>query len=109
MSEKAKEIEAINGIVAGKNVLITGGAAGLGCAFLNHFIKHGANVSVACSKVQMGFGKGVEFVAWISDNNYIGHRRRGWQKGGVERGQELRGEEGTFYSRRRVQLRADEW
>ena len=43
-SEKAKEIEAINGIVAGKNVLITGGAAGLGCAFLNHFIKHGANI-----------------------------------------------------------------
>ncbi|XP_076657969.1 uncharacterized protein LOC143362046 [Halictus rubicundus] len=42
-SEKAKEIEAINGIVSGKNVLITGGAAGLGIAFLNHFLKHGAN------------------------------------------------------------------
>lgn len=42
-SEKAKEVEAINGIVSGKNVLITGGAAGLGLAFLNHFLKHGAN------------------------------------------------------------------
>ena len=44
-SEKAKEIEAINGLVSGKNVLITGGAAGLGNAFMNHFLKHGANVS----------------------------------------------------------------
>lgn len=43
-SERAKEIEAINCIVSGKNVLITGGAAGLGYAFLNHFLKHGANV-----------------------------------------------------------------
>ncbi|XP_071555870.1 15-hydroxyprostaglandin dehydrogenase [NAD(+)]-like [Temnothorax nylanderi] len=42
-SERAKEIEAINCIVSGKNVLITGGAAGLGNAFLNHFLKHGAN------------------------------------------------------------------
>ncbi|EZA58569.1 15-hydroxyprostaglandin dehydrogenase [NAD+] [Ooceraea biroi] len=42
-SERAKEIEAINCIVSGKNVLITGGAAGLGYAFLNHFLKHGAN------------------------------------------------------------------
>ncbi|XP_043523382.1 uncharacterized protein LOC122535699 [Frieseomelitta varia] len=42
-SEKAKEIEAINGLVSGKNVLITGGAAGLGNAFMNHFLKHGAN------------------------------------------------------------------
>ncbi|XP_011882863.1 PREDICTED: peroxisomal hydratase-dehydrogenase-epimerase-like [Vollenhovia emeryi] len=42
-SERAKEIEAINGIVSGKNVLITGGAAGLGHAFLTHFLKHGAN------------------------------------------------------------------
>ncbi|KYN00939.1 15-hydroxyprostaglandin dehydrogenase [NAD+] [Cyphomyrmex costatus] len=41
-SERAKEIEAINCIVSGKNVLITGGAAGLGYAFLNHFLKHGA-------------------------------------------------------------------
>lgn len=38
-------MEAINGLVSGKNVLITGGAAGLGHAFLNHFLKHGANVS----------------------------------------------------------------
>lgn len=43
-SEKAKEVEAINCIVSGKNILITGGAAGLGYAFLNHFLKHGANV-----------------------------------------------------------------
>ncbi|KAL6444254.1 hypothetical protein ACFW04_001872 [Cataglyphis niger] len=42
-SERAKEIEAINCIVSGKNILITGGAAGLGHAFLNHFLKHGAN------------------------------------------------------------------
>ncbi|KYQ54299.1 15-hydroxyprostaglandin dehydrogenase [NAD+] [Trachymyrmex zeteki] len=41
-SERAKEIEAINCIVSGKNVVITGGAAGLGYAFLNHFLKHGA-------------------------------------------------------------------
>jgi len=44
-SERAKEIEAINCIISGKNILITGGAAGLGHAFLNHFLKHGANVS----------------------------------------------------------------
>lgn len=43
-SERAKEIEAINCIVSGKNVLITGGAAGLGYAFLTHFLKHGAKV-----------------------------------------------------------------
>ncbi|XP_078040536.1 15-hydroxyprostaglandin dehydrogenase [NAD(+)] isoform X1 [Augochlora pura] len=42
-SEKAKEVDAIKEIVFGKNVLITGGAAGLGLAFLNHFLKHGAN------------------------------------------------------------------
>jgi len=43
-SERAKEIEAINCIISGKNILITGGAAGLGYAFLNHFLKHGAKV-----------------------------------------------------------------
>ncbi|GAB1866088.1 15-hydroxyprostaglandin dehydrogenase [NAD+] [Camponotus japonicus] len=42
-SERAKEIEAINCIISEKNILITGGAAGLGHAFLNHFLKHGAN------------------------------------------------------------------
>ncbi|XP_076753359.1 uncharacterized protein LOC143424884 [Xylocopa sonorina] len=42
-SEKAKEIEAINGMVSGRNVLITGGASGLGHAFMTHFLKHGAN------------------------------------------------------------------
>lgn len=45
-SERAKEVEAINCIVSGRNVLITGGAAGLGYAFLNHFLKHGAKVSL---------------------------------------------------------------
>lgn len=44
-SEKAKELELINGLVCGKNVVITGGAAGLGHAFVNHFIQHGASVS----------------------------------------------------------------
>lgn len=42
-SERAKETEAIRGMVSGKNILITGGAAGLGHAFVNHFLKHGAN------------------------------------------------------------------
>ncbi|KAK2586939.1 hypothetical protein KPH14_009867 [Odynerus spinipes] len=42
-TERAKELEAIKGFVSGKNILITGGAAGLGYAFLNHFLKHGAN------------------------------------------------------------------
>jgi len=50
-SERAKEIEAINCIVSGKNVLITGGAAGLGYAFLNHFLKHGANVSFIIKRI----------------------------------------------------------
>lgn len=45
-SEKAKELEAINGLVCGKNVLITGGAMGLGYAFVNHFLQHGAKVSI---------------------------------------------------------------
>lgn len=43
--EKARELE-ISGMVSGKNVLITGGAAGLGYAFFNHFLQFGANVSV---------------------------------------------------------------
>ena len=42
---KAKETEVINGLVSGKNVLITGGAVGLGYTFVNHFLQHGANVS----------------------------------------------------------------
>ncbi|KAI4494059.1 hypothetical protein M0802_009326 [Mischocyttarus mexicanus] len=42
-SERAKELEEIKGFVSGKNILITGGAAGLGAAFVNHFLKHGAN------------------------------------------------------------------
>lgn len=50
-SERAKEIEAINCIVSRKNVLITGGAAGLGYAFLNHFLKHGANVCLIIIKI----------------------------------------------------------
>lgn len=44
-SEKIKELEEINSIVAGKNILITGGVGGLGQAFVNHFLQHGVNVS----------------------------------------------------------------
>ena len=44
--DKARELE-ISGVVSGKNVLITGGAAGLGHAFFNHFLQFGANVSVS--------------------------------------------------------------
>ncbi|CAG5102160.1 Similar to HPGD: 15-hydroxyprostaglandin dehydrogenase [NAD()] (Homo sapiens) [Cotesia congregata] len=40
--EKAKELEIIKGIVCGKNVVITGGASGLGYSFVNHFLEHGA-------------------------------------------------------------------
>ncbi|OXU17445.1 hypothetical protein TSAR_016927, partial [Trichomalopsis sarcophagae] len=40
--DKARELE-ISGVVSGKNVLITGGAAGLGHAFFNHFLQFGAN------------------------------------------------------------------
>ncbi|KAJ8686339.1 hypothetical protein QAD02_022133 [Eretmocerus hayati] len=40
--DKIKEME-ITGFVTGKNVLITGGAAGLGHAFFNHFLQFGAN------------------------------------------------------------------
>lgn len=58
-SEKAKEIEAINGIVSGKNVLITGGAAGLGHAFLNNFLKHGAN-RVTIFDIDADAGKRIE-------------------------------------------------
>ncbi|XP_033219971.1 15-hydroxyprostaglandin dehydrogenase [NAD(+)]-like [Belonocnema kinseyi] len=43
VTEKLREMEEITGIVSGKNVLITGGAAGLGHAFVNHFLQHGAN------------------------------------------------------------------
>ncbi|XP_066583832.1 uncharacterized protein [Prorops nasuta] len=42
-SERMKEQEEITNFVSGKNILITGGAAGLGFAFMNHFLKHGAN------------------------------------------------------------------
>ncbi|KAK0179391.1 hypothetical protein PV327_005148 [Microctonus hyperodae] len=40
--EKAKELEVIKGLVCGKNVVITGGASGLGFSFVNHFLQHGA-------------------------------------------------------------------
>ncbi|XP_057330408.1 15-hydroxyprostaglandin dehydrogenase [NAD(+)]-like [Microplitis mediator] len=40
--EKAKELEIIKGLVCGKNVIITGGASGLGYSFVNHFLEHGA-------------------------------------------------------------------
>uniref|UniRef100_A0ABD2X1S0 Alcohol dehydrogenase n=1 Tax=Trichogramma kaykai TaxID=54128 RepID=A0ABD2X1S0_9HYME len=39
--EKARELE-ISGMVSGKNILITGAAAGLGNAFFNHFLQFGA-------------------------------------------------------------------
>ncbi|KAL2737115.1 15-hydroxyprostaglandin dehydrogenase NAD(+)-like isoform X2 [Vespula maculifrons] len=42
-SERAKELEEINGFVSDKNILITGGASGLGYAFVNRFLKHGTN------------------------------------------------------------------
>ncbi|KAG5327893.1 PGDH dehydrogenase, partial [Pseudoatta argentina] len=58
-SERAKEIEAINCIVSGKNVLITGGAAGLGYAFLNHFLKHGAK-KIIILDVDAETGKRIE-------------------------------------------------
>lgn len=58
-SEKAKEIEAINGLVSGKNVLITGGASGLGYAFMNHFLKHGAN-KVTILDIDADAGRKVE-------------------------------------------------
>ncbi|XP_063979945.1 uncharacterized protein LOC135163968 [Diachasmimorpha longicaudata] len=44
--EKAKELEIIKGLVCGKNVVITGGAAGLGYAFVNHFLQNGAKTVV---------------------------------------------------------------
>lgn len=44
-SDKMRELEEINGVVCGKNVVITGGASGLGYAFLNRFLHYGANVS----------------------------------------------------------------
>ncbi|XP_011496897.1 PREDICTED: 15-hydroxyprostaglandin dehydrogenase [NAD(+)]-like [Ceratosolen solmsi marchali] len=40
--DKEKESEK-NGIISGKNIFITGGAAGLGYAFCNHFLQFGAN------------------------------------------------------------------
>lgn len=58
-SEKAKEIEAIYGLVSGKNVLITGGAAGLGNAFMNHFLKHGAN-KITILDIDKEIGKRIE-------------------------------------------------
>ncbi|XP_053980187.1 uncharacterized protein LOC128877157 [Hylaeus volcanicus] len=58
-SDKTKEIEAIKGIVSGKNVLITGGAAGLGHAFLNHFLMHGAN-KITILDIDAEAGKRIE-------------------------------------------------
>ncbi|XP_015587649.1 15-hydroxyprostaglandin dehydrogenase [NAD(+)]-like [Cephus cinctus] len=40
--EKAKELQAINSVISGKNVLVTGGVTGLGFAFVNQFLQHGA-------------------------------------------------------------------
>lgn len=64
-SERAKQMEEINGIITGRNVLITGGAAGLGQAFLQHFLKHGAKVRIyrlqECCFLNL-FSIGIEFV-----------------------------------------------
>uniref|UniRef100_A0ABD2X2L0 Uncharacterized protein n=1 Tax=Trichogramma kaykai TaxID=54128 RepID=A0ABD2X2L0_9HYME len=43
--EKARELE-ISGMVSGKNILITGAAAGLGNAFFNHFLQFGAKTGM---------------------------------------------------------------
>ncbi|XP_071857422.1 15-hydroxyprostaglandin dehydrogenase [NAD(+)]-like isoform X1 [Bombus fervidus] len=49
----------INGLVSGKNVLITGGAAGLGNAFMNHFLKHGTN-KITILDIDAETGKRIE-------------------------------------------------
>ncbi|XP_012168041.1 15-hydroxyprostaglandin dehydrogenase [NAD(+)]-like [Bombus terrestris] len=51
--------KAINGLVSGKNVLITGGAAGLGNAFMNHFLKHGTN-KITILDIDAETGKRIE-------------------------------------------------
>ncbi|XP_046830716.1 15-hydroxyprostaglandin dehydrogenase [NAD(+)]-like isoform X2 [Vespa crabro] len=76
-SERAKELEEINGVVSGKNILITGGAAGLGYAFVNSFLKHGANkIAIldidgeTCKRIGLGIEKsyGVNKVYFIQSD-----------------------------------------
>ncbi|KAG7200433.1 hypothetical protein KM043_017883 [Ampulex compressa] len=69
-SERAKEIEEINGVVSGKNILITGGAAGLGYAFLTHFLKHGAR-SITILDIDAETGKRVA----IGVEKSYGHKK----------------------------------
>ncbi|XP_034943567.1 peroxisomal hydratase-dehydrogenase-epimerase-like [Chelonus insularis] len=54
--EKARELAIIKGLVCGKNVIITGGASGLGYSFVNHFLQHGAK-KVAIIDVDEEAGK----------------------------------------------------
>ncbi|XP_015515954.1 15-hydroxyprostaglandin dehydrogenase [NAD(+)] isoform X1 [Neodiprion lecontei] len=42
-TERAKEKEEINSVVSGKNLLVTGGANGLGSAFVKVFLQHDIN------------------------------------------------------------------
>ncbi|XP_046752175.1 15-hydroxyprostaglandin dehydrogenase [NAD(+)]-like isoform X2 [Diprion similis] len=42
-TERAKEKEEINSVVSGKNILVTGGANGLGAAFVKVFLQHDIN------------------------------------------------------------------
>lgn len=58
-SEKAKELEEINGVITGKRIVVTGGATGLGYAFVNHFLKHGAHM-VAILDIDETLGRKVE-------------------------------------------------
>ncbi|XP_047361819.1 uncharacterized protein LOC124953862 [Vespa velutina] len=76
-SERAKELEEINGVVSGKNILITGGAAGLGYAFVNSFLKYGANkITIldidgeTCKRIGLGIEKsyGVNKVYFIQSD-----------------------------------------
>ena len=50
-----KDLEEINGTISGKNILVTGGVSGLGCAFVNHFLQYGANVSEILRKLSNRF------------------------------------------------------
>lgn len=45
--ERAKEQEQINGVVSGKNVLVTGGVNGLGAAFVKVLLHRDINVSLS--------------------------------------------------------------
>ncbi|KAF7992010.1 hypothetical protein HCN44_010830 [Aphidius gifuensis] len=66
--EKAKELEVIRGLVCGKNIVITGGATGLGYSFVNHFLHHGAK-QVAIIDVDDDAGKRAKNVVAKSYGN----------------------------------------